>query len=284
MSGTNRTLKEYQYFLDAKSDKSPFTIKQYKIVLDKFIKEMNIESVQKLESLKANEIRSYIMGLNGCANSKNGTIRVLKLFYNWLWKNDLIVVNSMIKIDRMKVGKKVIKMPTNEEMEIIYSNCKNETTSLVIHLASRVGLRRSEICKIKITDIKENGRIKVNGKGSKERTLKLPENLFLQIKKYISHKNRKESEFLFSYDGHSVTPVSINIRVTEYINSLDFSKERKEVLRRVHGYRHRCATNVYNLTKDPYAVKHQMGHQDLNIGQIYIHAEENSYDDISGAL
>lgn len=277
-------MKEFQDFMNTKKENAELTKKSYSIIVSKFLKAMNIETIEDLKLIQANQLQSYINGLDVSPTTKNGVIRVLKVFYGFLFEWDYIQVNPMLRIKKQKTGQKVIKMPTEKEMEVIYSNCENKTTSLIINLASRVGLRRDEICKIKLSDINEEGRIKVNGKGNKERTLKLPESIFAQIKNYIQHKNRKESDFLFSYDGHSVSTTSINMRVTEYINSLDFSEERKEVLRRVHGYRHRCATNVYNVTKDPYAVKHQLGHSDISIGQIYIHAEETSYDSISGAL
>ena len=283
MSETKITFKEYQYFLDAKSDKSPLTIKQYKIVLDKFIKEMNIESVQKIESLKANEIRSYIMGLNGCANSKNGTIRVLKLFYNWLWKNDFIVVNSMIKIDRMKVGKKIIKMPTNEEMEIIYSNCDNPITSLMINFMSRMGLRRSELTTIEFSDISDDGRLLVKGKGNKQAVLKMPEDVFVQYKKYQNNKKRKESNFLFSYDGHKISPAAINIRISEFINSLPISEERKRVIT-PHSFRRRCGTNIYKKTQNAYAVKAILRHSSLSVGELYISPDQEEFDNVSMIL
>jgi integrase/recombinase XerD len=276
--------KEYQFFLDAKSDKSPLTIKSYSIACEKFFGALGIDSIDKLKDLKANEIRSYIMGLNVSANTKNGQIRVLKLLFSWMYKNDFISENPMLKIDKQKVGKKVLRVPTEEEMEMVISNCENKTTHLMIGLGSRVGLRREEICLIKISDISQDGKIKVNGKGNKEAVLKLPEQLFDEIKKYIAHKNRRESEYLFSYDGHKVSTTSINKRFVEYVETLDLTDERKKVLRRVHSYRHFCGTRVYNITHDPYAVRHQLRHADISIGQIYIHPKADEYDNLSSSL
>lgn len=278
------TFKEFQFFLDAKSDKSPLTIKSYTIICGKFFDSLGIDSIEKLESIQANEIRSYIMGLKVSANTKNGVIRVLKLLFSWMCKNDFLKVNQMLKIEKQKVGKRPIKMPTNEEMEIIYSNCENETTSLLINLLSRMGLRREETTNIRITDISDDGRLLVRGKGNKQAILKMPKDIFLQAKKYIDHKNRKESEFLFSYNGNKVSPTSINKRIKEFIYSLDgISEERKKIVT-PHSFRHRAGTNCYMKNHNPYDVKQLLRHSDLSIGQVYVHVEQKEFDALSESM
>lgn len=276
--------KEYQYFLDAKSDKSPLTIKSYSIICEKFFEAMEIDSVEKLSTLKANEIRSYIIGLKVSPNTKNGVTRVLKLFFSWLYKNDYLEFNQMLKIDKQKIGKRPIKMPTNAEMDIIYSNCKNETTSLLINLMSRMGLRREETTNIRIEDISEDGKILVRGKGNKQAVLKMPQDIFIQINKYIKHKNRKDSEFLFSYDGNKVSPTSINKRIKAYISELtEISDERKKIIT-PHSFRRRCGTNVYKKTQNPYAVKAILRHSSLSVGELYVSPEQEEFDCVSMTL
>jgi len=267
---TQTYFKEYQYFLDSKSDKSPLTIKSYTIICGKFFDELGIDSIEKLGGLQANEIRSYIMGLKVSANTKNGVIRVLKLLFSWMYKNDYLVVNQMLKIDKQKTGKKILRMPTIEEMDVIYSSCENKTTSLMINLMSKIGLRRCEIVALKVSDIYPDFRIKVSGKGNKEAVLKISEALYNQIIHYIEHKGRKSSEYIFSYDGHAVSTTSVNQRIKDFICTLPFSDERQKAIS-PHSFRHRAGTNVYNKTGNPYAVKAVLRHSDISIGQIYIH-------------
>ena len=275
--------KEYQFFLDAKSDKSPLTIKSYSIACEKFFGALGIDSIEKLKDLKANEIRSYIMGLNVSANTKNGQIRVLKLLFSWLWKNDFIEVNEMVKIDRQKIGKRVIKMPTNEEMEIVYSHCENKTTSLLINLMSRMGLRRAETTNIRISDISADGKLLIRGKGNKQAVLKMPEDIFIQTKEYLKHKNRKDSEFLFSYNGNKVSETSINKRIKEYIWSLPLDECRKKIIT-PHSFRHRAGSNMYLKTKNPYNVRDFLRHSNLSVGELYVHTESSEIDMLSESM
>lgn len=278
-------MKEFKYFMDAKNDKSIHTKVMYNRVISNFLDTLNIQDISNLKLISAVDIRGYIMGLNMSASSKNSHIRILKSFFSFLYKNDFIEVNQMNKIDKNKTGTKIVRMPSDSEMELIYSNCQNKTTSLMLALMSRIGLRRSELCLLKISDISPEGRIKISGKGSKEAVLKLPETLFSQIKDYVKRKNRGESEFLFSYDSHPVSTTSINMRITEYINSLEFlSPERKKVLCRPHSYRHFAGTRVYNLTHDILAVQHQLRHADSATSKIYVHVGAEQFDKLSESL
>ena len=276
--------KEYQYFLDAKSDKADLTLDIYKRSISKFLNFFKIDTIEKLSKLNAVQIRSYIMGLDLKATSKNSTIRNLKSFFSWLFDNDFISKNEMTKIKKLSEGTPVVKMPTIQEMDYVLENCTNEITHLILLLTSRVGLRRGELTEIKISDIDENGRIYINGKGNRKAYRTLPKDIFEKIKSYIASKNREESEYLFSYNGHKVSTTSINLRLTAYINSLPISDDRKLTLRRVHAYRHRCGTTVYQKTKDLQSVKHILRHTNINMGQRYIHVEDSDFKGLSESL
>lgn len=277
--------KECEEFFKAKSGLSKLTIDNYNRTIFKFLVALSVDNIETFRSIKASEIRSYIGTLNG-VSAKNSAIRILKAFYSWMFQNDKIETNEMLKVKKEKEPTKVVRMPTVEEMEYLFQNCDNQVTHLILTLGSRVGLRREEMTKIQIQDIDFNtGRLLVHGKGNKEASLKLADTVITEIRNYIDVKDRVASEYLFSYNGDKVSVTSINERMNEYVNNLNgITLERKLVLRRVHGLRHRCATNVYNLTSDPYAVKHQMRHADIVIGQRYIHAEASKFDGISNAL
>lgn len=273
-------MKEFDDFMNTKKENAELTKKSYSIIIGKFLNAMKIETIDDLKVLKSSDLQSYINGLEVSANTKNSVIRVLKVFYNFLFNWEYIENNPMSKIKRQKVGKRVIKMPTEEEIELIYSTVENRTTLLMISLGYKVGLRRDEMCKIKISDI-FNGRILVHGKGNKEAELKLSEFVSNQILDYLKYKRRKESDYLFSYDGHCLEVSAVNKRLNSMAESLPITEDRKKIIRRTHGYRHACGTRVYNLTHDPYAVKHQLRQSDISIGQIYVHPNQEQYDNLS---
>jgi site-specific recombinase XerD len=273
-------MKEFDDFMNTKKENAELTKKSYSIIIGKFLVAMKIESIEDLKVLKSSDLQSYINGLEVSANTKNSVIRVLKVFYNFLFDWEYIDSNPMSKIKRQKVGTRVIKMPTEKEVELIYSTIKNKTTLLMVSLMGKMGLRRDELCNIEIKDICD-GRILVHGKGNKEARLKISQNVLNQIYDYIEHKNRKESDYLFSYNGHSLEVSSINKRFERMANELPISEERKKIVKRPHSYRHFCGTKVYNLTKDPYAVKHQLRQADILIGQVYVHTSQEQYDNLS---
>lgn len=276
-------MKEFEIFLKAKSDKSIHTRKMYYDVISKFLESMKVETIEDLQNLSASQLRDYILSMDISASSKNSKIRVLKSFFSFLFDNDFLLSNQMSKVKKQSEGKHIVKMPTIEEMEIIIENCTNQVTHLQIGLMSRAGLRREELTNIRLEDIFEDGKILVRGKGNKEAILKLPEDIFKEIGKYISNKNRVKSEFLFSYNGHRVSTTSINMRITEYISSLGFSPEKINIIT-PHSFRRRCGTNIYNKTKDPYAVKAILRHSSLAVGERYVGSEQSEFEYVSENL
>lgn len=277
-------MKEFEIFIRAKSDKSIHTKKMYYDVISKFLESMKVETIEDLQNLTANQLREYILSMNISASSKNSKIRVLKSFFSFLFDNDFLTINQMDKVKKQSEKKVVTKVPTLEEMNYIFDNCKNEVTKLLLLLTSRVGLRREEVTNIRLEDIFADGRLLVQGKGNKEAVLKLPKDIFEEVMKYVSHKNRVESEFLFSYAGHKVSPTSIYMRIREYIESLKLTNTEEMAFRKCHTYRHYCGTTVYNKTHDPYQVKHQLRHSDIIIGQRYVHPNEVELDALSASL
>jgi integrase/recombinase XerD len=276
-------MKEFNDFMATKKENAELTKKSYSTIIGKFLSAMEVSTIEDLKALKYSDLQSYINGLEVKPNTKNSVIRVLKVFYNFLFDWEYIENNPMSKIKRQKVGKKVLKMPTIEEMEIIYSNCNNEVTLLMINLMSRMGLRRSELTTIEISDIHENGKLLIRGKGNKQAVLKMPEDVFAGCKKYLSTKRRAESKFLFSFNGHKVSPISINKRIKEYVCSLPLSEERKKVIT-PHSFRHRAGSNMYNKTKNPYNVRDFLRHSNLQIGETYVHTESSEIDMLSESM
>lgn len=277
-------MKEFDIFMRAKSDKSIHTRKMYYDVISKFLESMKVETIEDLQNLTANQLREYILSMGISASSKNSKIRVLKSFFSFLFDNDFLVSNQMSKVKKQSEGKTVKKIPNTEEMEKIINSCTNEITHLQLSLMSRVGLRCAEITNIQLEDIFADGKLLVRGKGNKEAILKLPIDIFEEIMKYVSKKNRVESEFLFSYDGHKVSTTSVYMRVREHVESLGFGEKEELAFRGCHVYRHVCGTTVYNKTHDPYQVKHQLRHSDIIIGQRYIHPNEVELDALSASL
>ncbi|WP_172193227.1 tyrosine-type recombinase/integrase [Actinomyces faecalis] len=140
----------------------------------------------------------------------------------------------------------------------------DEETALMIRLASEAGLRRGEVARVHAHDLIDDlmGRsLIVHGKGGKERTIPLSDDLAGEI----DARCRANGGWAFPArfgDGH-MTPGAIGDRVSEALEG-DWS---------MHSLRHRFASRAYGLTGDVLAVQAILGHASPTTTLAYVVVE-----------
>lgn len=124
---------------------------------------------------------------------------------------------------------------------------------LMLLLAGRCGLRRSEIAQVHTDDIDDRGLV-IHGKGGKVRRVPLPDEVRAELKKTTPG-------WLFPgrWSGH-MTPDSVGKAMRR---ALRFEASG-------HDCRHRFATRAYEGTRDLYAVQQLMGHASSETTEGYI--------------
>jgi len=113
-------------------------------------------------------------------------------------------------------------------------------------------------------------RIKVRGKGSKDRILPINDVAFRSIISYIVYRDEsiiKDREYLFLTDkGKQLYPVFVQRIVKQLLSSVpSFQAKHPHVLR------HSFATHMLDNGADLRAVKELLGHENLSTTQIYTH-------------
>ena len=144
----------------------------------------------------------------------------------------------------------------------------------IIDIALSAGLRASEICNLKIKDIHigkgENSVFVENGKGKKDRLVKIGEKLKKHLKEYISWKKRA---------GESVDP-DAHLFITERSPKMTLSAIQKRFKHwtkacglkahySIHSARHTYGTMLYRNTKDLRMVQKQLGHSSCQVTEVY---------------
>jgi site-specific recombinase XerD len=268
---------EYEQFLNAKNDKSHLTLRSYRRVIDAFLSALNINSIEDLKAVTAIQFREYRNSLKITNSSKNTMTRIISSFFSWLYQQEYIQSNIFDKIEYLSTAKKMIRMPTELEMQNILEKSKgNKKLFLMVNILGRIGLRSSEMANIKLSDISD-GRLLVHGKGNKERSIKLPQDILDMIAD-VSKMRHEKSEYLFSWGGHAISGTAVYLRINRFVKSTGFTADQIARFGHGHAFRHYTLTGIYEKTKDPYAVKFIAGHSNLAIGEKYIHARNEVYD------
>ena len=223
------------------------------------------------------DIRSYLEYLNNKkekATSVRRKISTFKTFYKFLYKNNYIDKKDypMVKIAYPKAEKKLPKFVYyNDLLDIIDESYRDKDGSrdrLIIEMLYATGMRVSELVNVKYNDIDFNNRkIRVCGKGNKERIVYYGEYAEEVLKEYMATHKKNDYGYLFTNSkGEKITD-----RGVRYI--IDNIMKRLSVKVHVtpHVLRHTFATDMLNNGCDIKVVQELLGHSSLKTTEVYTH-------------
>ncbi len=243
---------------------SPRTIKNYIGHVSNFAKDYN----KSPELLREKEIREY---LHYCIMEKKlseGTVNYINAGLKFFYTKTLNRYWNMDKLFRIKEPRRLPAVLSPEEVKSIFDateNLKHKTILMTIYSA---GLRVSEVCNLKITDIDSKSmQILIReGKGKKDR-YSLLSNANLEILREY-WKRYHPTEYLFSGRGRtdSITPRSVQRMMEKSIKKTKITKKAT-----IHTLRHSFATHLLDAGTDICYIQRLLGHTRITTTTIYLH-------------
>jgi len=168
------------------------------------------------------------------------------------------------------------KAVSKEDVKKLIENCKDEGFALLIEFLFYTGLRIFEALNIKFTHMeyiesKDNYRIRIHGKGDKERFIFVKKELIDRINQFYN----RDREKLFDNSKYGTPYTYQNV-------SMRFKKLSRKVLNRnlsIHSTRHGFVTSMLKAGKDINEVSLYCGHQSVNTTyDMYYHGKLNDED------
>lgn len=208
---------------------------------------------------------------NKCKTSYNLAICSIRLFYLVCFNKSL----NRILLPSSKLTKKmptVIYFPTFAK---IVNNEKHLKHKCWLLLAYFCGLRVNEVASIKVEDINaKEHKLKVLGKGNKERFTILPDIVIKAITAYCI-KNNIKSGFIFKgTNGKSKMNSKTIINYFSVIKDLYNLNDNISF----HSLRHSFTTNYLKNGGNLLQLQSMLGHNNLNTTTIYLHLSFNFND------
>jgi site-specific recombinase XerD len=203
-------------------------------------------------------------------------LSALKSFYKYLTvRTKQLTENPVADLEYPKLRKSLPKYLTLEQSAALLQavsgqNEKRDYAILMLFL--NCGIRRSELVGLNLTDVYED-RIRVVGKGNKERVVYFGTACRKAIDAYLEERNKKvlsDNRALFgSRDGNRISVTAVHRLVKKAflqagLDSTQFS---------AHKLRHTAATMMLSGGVDVKTVQEVLGHENLNTTQIYTHIE-----------
>lgn len=191
-------IKKYQQYLKLEKSLSKNTLEAYLTDLEKLLSFLSAEGVEILE-VSLTDLQRFAAGLHDIGIHVRSQARIIsgiKSFFHFLIIADYIEADPSELLEGPKIGFKLPEVLTVEEIDRIISTIdlsKNEgqRNRAILETLYSCGLRVSELTGLKLSDLYfDEGFIKVEGKGSKQRLVPISPKAIQEIKLYFLDRNR----------------------------------------------------------------------------------------------
>jgi site-specific recombinase XerD len=217
--------------------------------------------------LEADEINSYLFSLKSDKDLSDTyfkhTVYGLRFFYRIYDLED-----RAIRLPNLKNNRKLPVVFSQEELRRLFKAPQRLKQRVLLCLIYSAGLRVSEVCKLKITDI-DFDRMQIHVRESKNnnsRYVVLSDYVTKGLKQYI--KGSKPKVYLFNGRakgtslGHSAVQQTFRLAIQK-------AGIQKEAC--VHTLRHSFATHLLEQGVDIVSIKDQLGHAHIQTTMMYLH-------------
>jgi len=206
----------------------------------------------------------------------NQLISALKILFCEVLKREW----NKINIPRPRREKKLPVVLSREEVKEILNALKNIKHRAFLMITYSAGLRLSEACHLKISDI-DSSRMLVRveqAKGCKDRYAVLSPIALELLRVYW--KTYKPKHWLFENSTHQ--PVPITTAQCIFKNALEKSGVKKKV--GIHSLRHSFATHLLEQGVSLPIIQQLLGHKSLRTTSVYLHVQQYSINAVRSPL
>ena len=207
----NTYVKEYTSFMTDIRHKSLNTVESYKRDVTQYISYLDGTGVTDISSTTKTTVLSYLLYLQkeGRASSTvSRTLASLRSYYLFMMQNGVVKSNPTSNLEAPHVEKKIPKILSGEEVELLLEqpkNCDNKgiRDKAMLELLYATGIRVSELINLDVSDVNvPMSFIRCNG-GKKERIIPMGhqakdalENYINNVRKYMVRDENETALFV----------------------------------------------------------------------------------------
>jgi integrase/recombinase XerD len=262
-------------FLSAKQIEgcSERTISYYRSTLLKMFEIIEL-SIRRITTEIIREYLKQYQAKNNCSKITIDNVRRnLSSFFSWLEEENYIIKNPIRRIHKVKTGKTVKEVISDENIEIMRDSCQMIRDLAMIDLLLSTGMRVGELVNLDISDMNfEERECIVYGKGDKERRVYFDARAKLHLKNYLKERCDK-NKALFVSLNHPHERLKINgveIRLRELGRKLGIEKVYP------HKFRRTMATRAIDKGMPIEQVQQLLGHQQIDTTMRYAMVNQNN--------
>lgn len=281
---TDKILVKYKQYLKLEKSLSDNTVDAYLTDLDKLLAYLTLENINILD-VRLENLEDFSAGLHDIGIHPRSQARILsgiRSFYRFLIMEDYLESDPTELLESPQTGFKLPEVMTVEEIDLLIGSIDRGTKEgqrnrAILETLYSCGLRVSELCNLKLSELYfEEGFIKVEGKGSKQRLVPISPRAIKEIRLYFTDRNLMKikpgfEDFVFiSNFGKNISRIMVFHIIKELAERIGLKKKISP-----HTFRHSFATHLLEGGANLHAIQCMLGHESIGTTEIYTHIDRN---------
>ena len=276
MQQGNNIIDKYKTWLRLEKSLSANSIEAYLTDLDKLIRFVESEG-KDFATISYQDLQQFVAQLRDIGIHPRSQARIIsgiKSFYRFLLLDEYITADPTELLESPKIGLKLPEVLTVNEINDILDTIdlslpEGQRNRAMLEVLYSCGLRVSELISLRYSDVYfDEGFIRVEGKGSKQRLVPISETAIREIKNYLLDRNRMvvkkgfEDILFLSRRGTALS------RIMEQTEMAGVHKNVSP-----HTFRHSFATHLLEGGANLRAIQEMLGHEKITTTEIYTHID-----------
>lgn len=276
-------LRRYNQYLQLEKSLSPNTLEAYQNDLNhllEFLQEKNLcyknVTIEDLQHFCA-----VLIDLGISARSLARTLSGLRSFYRFLLLEGEVENDPTELLEGPKISRHIPDVLTVEEIDrmiscVDLSKQEAQRNRAILEVLYSCGLRVSELCQLKLSNLYlDEGFIRVEGKGNKERLVPISEKAIKELNFWFSERvhipikpGNEDYVFVSFRRGGALTRVMVFYIIKELAERAGIHKSISP-----HTFRHSFATHLLEGGANLRAIQSMLGHESIGTTEIYTHID-----------
>ena len=277
-------LSKYKVYLRLEKSLSDNTVSAYLADISKLFQFLKDEQIDPFD-VTLDNLETFSANLRDLGIQPRSQARILsgiRSFYHYLILEDYLQADPSELLESPQIGLHLPEILTLEEIDTLIegidlSTNEGQRNRTILETLYSCGLRVSELCNLKLSDLYlEEGFIKVEGKGSKQRLIPISPRAIRELQLYfldrnqISIKKDYEDYVFISKRGKNISRITVFHVIKTLAEAIGMKKTISP-----HTFRHSFATHLLEGGANLRAIQCMLGHESIGTTEIYTHIDKN---------
>lgn len=274
--------RRYYQYLKLEKGFSDNTIEAYMRDLDKFLSFLEDEHIDphSVDLDTFHRFSAAIIDIGIHPTSLSRILAGVHSFYTFMVLTGELDSDPMELLEFPKKPQHLPDVLSVAEVDVIESEIdlslpEGQRNKAIIEVLFSCGLRVSELCTLKLSDLYlDEGFIRVNGKGSKQRLVPISDKAVKELRLYFIDRNTIDikpgyEDFVFiSKRKKNISRIMVFHFLKELVEKAGIHKTVSP-----HTLRHSFATSLLEGGANLRAIQAMLGHESIGTTEIYLHTD-----------